>query len=136
MNRIATTTTTNLDDTDDLSRAEQQVVQSRAKLSRSLHQASKSSEALARRLGKELKPTLVVAAAVAGAALAVGVTVALVRRGKHRPAWRAPEEPSALVMAAKGAGLWALRFVARRAAQELVSRLKDPKVQPSRQPAQ
>jgi len=135
MNRIATTT--DKDDNDELSRAEQQVVQSRAKLSHSLHQAGKSSEALARRLGKELKPTLAVAAAVAGAALAVGVTIALVRRGKRHRSWRGPEEPSALVMAAKGAGLWALRFVARRAAQEVVSRLRDPKVgEPRSQPAQ
>ena len=133
MNRIATTTTDY--EPDEVARAEQQVVQSRAKLSHSLRQAGKSSEALARRLGQELKPTLVVAAAVAGAALVVGVTVALVRRGKRRHGWLAPEQPSALVMAAKGAGLWALRFVARRAAQELVSRLNGPELKPTSQPA-
>jgi hypothetical protein len=131
MTRIATTN----NEADELARAEQQVVQSRAKLSRSLYQAGRSSEALARRLGKELKPTLLVAAAVVGALLVVGVTVALVRRGKRRQGWLTPEQPSALVMAAKGAGLWALRFVARRAAQELVSRLK-PELEPSSHPAQ
>ena len=128
MNRIATTN----HDVDEVARAEQQVIQSRQKLSRSLHQAGKSSKAMVQRLGQELKPTLVAAAAVAGAALVVGVTVALVRRGKRRQGWLAPQsqQPSALVTAAKGAGLWALRYVAQRAAQELVSRLRDPKPEP------
>src|SRR5512138_1782568 len=101
MNRIATTN----HDADELTRAEQQVVRSREKLSRSLHQVGKSGEALGRRLAQQLKPTLAVAVAVAGAALVVGVTVALVRRGKRRHGWLAPERPSALLTAAKGAGL-------------------------------
>jgi hypothetical protein len=132
MNRIATTN----HDADELARAEQQVIQSRQKLSRSLHQVGKSSKAMVQRLGQELKPTLATAAAVAGAALVVGVTVALVRRGKRRRSWLAPQQPSALVTAAKGAGLWALRYVAQRAAQELVTRLRDPKLEPSSHPAQ
>ena len=132
MNRIATTD----NEADELARAEQQVVQSRAKLSRSLYQAGKSSEALARRVGQELKPTVVIAAAVVGAALVVGVTVALLRRGKRRDGWFAPEQPSGLALAAKGAGLWALRFIARRAAQELVSRLAEPELEASGRAAQ
>jgi len=132
MNRIATTN----HDADELAQAEQQVIQSRQKLSRSLHQAGKSSKAMVRRLGQELKPTLATAAAVAGAALVVGVTVALVRRSKRRQGWLAPQQPSALATAAKGAGLWALRYVARRAAQELVTRLREPKLEPSSHLAQ
>ena len=126
MNRMATTKS----DTDEVAQAEQQVIQSRQKLSRSLHQAGQSSKAMARRITQELKPTFVTVAVVAGAALVVGVTVAIVRRGKRRHGWSAPEQPSALVTAAKGAGLWALRYVARRAAQELVSRLREPKPEP------
>jgi len=132
MNRIASTD----NEADELARAEQQVAQSRAKLSRSLYQAGKSSEALARRVGQELKPTVVIAAAVVGAALLVGVTVALLRRGKRRDGWFSPEQPSGLLLTAKGAGLWALRFVARRAAQELVSRLTEPELEPSGRAAQ
>jgi hypothetical protein len=133
MNRIATTN----HDADELAEAEQHVIQSRQKLSRSLHQAGKSSKAMVQRLGQELKPSLAAAAAVAGAALVVGVTVALVRRSKRRQGWLAPQQqPSALATAAKGAGLWALRYVARRAAQELVTRLREPKVEPSSHPAQ
>src|SRR4051812_10119371 len=132
MNRIATTK----HDGDELTQAEQQVIQSRQKLSHSLHQAGKSSRAMVHRLGQELKPGLATAAVVAGAALVVGVTVALVRRGKRRQGWLAPQQPSALVTAAKGAGLWALRYVAQRAAQELVTRLKEPKLEPGSHPAQ
>jgi hypothetical protein len=132
MNRIATTD----NEADELDRAEQQVAQSRAKLSRSLYQAGKSSEALARRVGQELKPTVIIAAAVVGAALVVGVTVALLRRGKRRDGWFAPAQTSGLALAAKGAGLWALRLVARRAAQELVSRLTEPDLEPSGRAAQ
>jgi len=124
MNHSATTD----NEADELAKAELQVVQSRARLSRSLQRVGKSSEDLARRLGRELKPTLAVAAAVAGAAVVVGVTVAVLRRGKHRKGWRLPEQPSALTLAAKSAGLWALRFLARRVAQELVSRLAEPRL--------
>jgi hypothetical protein len=122
MNRIATTD----NEADELARAEQQVAESRARLSRSLRQVGKSGENLARRLGNELRPTLAVAGAVAGAAVVVGVAIALVRRSKGRQGWLAPQQPSALAVAAKGAGVWALRFVARRVAQELVSRLAEP----------
>jgi len=121
---------------DELARAEQEVMQSRARLSLSLQQIGRSSEDLARRLGAELKPTLALAAAVAGAGVVVGVTIALVRQGRRRRGWFAPEQPSPLVMAAKGAGLWALRFLARRVAQELVRRFAEPRLSPSSDSAQ
>jgi len=131
MNPIATTN----NEADELARAEQQVMQSRAELSRSLRRVGESSANLARKLSMELKPTLAVAAAVAGAAVVVGVTVSLVRRGRRRQGWFAPEQPSALAVAAKGAALWALRILARRVAQELVSRLTEQTPAPSREPA-
>jgi hypothetical protein len=132
MNRLATTD----NEADELARAELQVMQSRARLSRSLKQVGESSENLARRLGDELKPTLALAAAVAGAAVVVGVTVALVRRGRRRQGWFASEQPSGFAVAAKSAGLWALRFLARRVAQELVSRLAQPAPEPRSDAAQ
>jgi hypothetical protein len=132
MNRIAITD----NEADELARAEQQVAESRARLSLSLREVGKSSENLARRLGNELRPTLAVAGAVAGAAVVVGVAIALVRRGKRRQGWFAPEPPSALGVAAKSAGLWALRFVARRVAQELVSRLAEPTLESQADAAQ
>jgi hypothetical protein len=113
-------------DTEDIARAEAQVAREKAQLTRSLRAVGRSSEHMARRIGSELKPALVAAVAVAGAAAAIGVTVALVRRAKRRDHWFAPEQPSALGNAAKTAGLWALRLLARRVAQELVSRLSEP----------
>ena len=125
MNRMATTTTDR--DADDISRAEAQVRLSRAELSRSVRRVGESSQDLVRRVGHELKPTLAVAAAVAGAAVVVGVTVVLVQR-KRQQRWFGPAQESKLGSAAKVAGLWALRFLARRVAQELVSRLGVPPV--------
>ena len=99
----------------------------------------RSSEALARRLGDELKPAVVVAVAVAGAAGATALAVALVRRSRHKAHWFAAEQPSPLANAAKTAGLWALRLLARRVAQELVSRLSEsaaPQTAPHHSPAE
>lgn len=112
-------------DTDEISLAQAQVERHKADLARSLHQAEKTGERLARRIGHEVKPAIVGAVAVAGAAAAIAVTVALARRGRRRP-WLAPEQPSALSTAAKAAGLWALRLLARRVAQEVVARLGEP----------
>lgn len=113
-------------DSEEIARAEANVAREKAQLTRSLRAVGRSSEDMARRLGSELKPALITAAAVAGAAVAVGITVALVRRAKRRDVWFAPEQPSTLGTAAKTAGLWALRFLARRVAQELVGRLSEP----------
>jgi hypothetical protein len=118
--------TTSFDtETDEIARAEERVRLSKAELSKSLRQVGKSGENLARQLGDELKPTLAVAAAAVGAAVVVGVAVALVRRSRRHNNWLAPEQPSALGAVAKTAGLWALRFLARRVAQEVVSRLTE-----------
>lgn len=111
---------------DEIARAEAQVAREKAELTRSLRAVGRSSEHMARRIGGELKPALGAAVVVAGAAVAVGVTVALVRRGRRRDRWLGPDQPSALSTAAKTVGLWALRLLARRVAQEVVSRLGEP----------
>jgi hypothetical protein len=121
MNSILTTT----NEADEIARAEAQVELRKARLSQSLREVGKSSENLARRLGNELRPMLVVAIAIAGAAAAIGVTMTLVRRTRSRHGWLQPEQPSTLAVAAKAAGLWAMRILARRVAQEVVSRLAE-----------
>lgn len=108
---------------DEIARAEAQVAKEKAELARSLRAVGRSSEKMARRMGDELKPVLGAAVLVAGAAVALGVTVALVRRGRRRDRWVAPRPPSALSTAAKTVGVWALRLLVRRVAQEALSRL-------------
>jgi len=124
-------TTTN--EADELMRAEQAVQESRAELTRSLRQASKTSKNVLRRVQAELKPGVVIAAAVVGAVAVTGVVVVLSRRGRQR--WIAPQQPTPLGVVAKAVGLWALRFAARRAAQALVARLDQPQLSPPPAPA-
>jgi hypothetical protein len=112
-------------DTDEIKLAQAEVDRHKAELARSLRAAEKTGESIARRIGHEMKPAVIGAVAVAGAAAAIVVTVALVRRGRRRH-WLGPQQPSALTTAAKTAGLWALRLLARRVAQEVVSRLGEP----------
>lgn len=112
-------------DTDQIKLMQAQVERHKAELARSLRRAEQTGEQLARRIGHEVKPAVIGAVAVAGAAAALAVTVAVLRRGRRRH-WLAPEQPSALASAAKTAGLWALRLLARRVAQEVVSRLGEP----------
>jgi hypothetical protein len=114
------------DEADEIARAEQRVAERKAELSRSLRRVGESSEQLARRLTRELRPAVTVAIAVAGAAGATALAVALVRRARARKPWFTPQEPSSLAVAAKTAGLWALRMIARRVAQEMVARLNEP----------
>jgi len=121
---------------DEIARAEQLVAERKAQLSRSLRRAGQSGEDLARRMGDELKPTLKVAAAIAGGAAIVAVGIALTKRSRRRSGWLAPEQPSALALAAKTAGMWALRALARRVAQEVVSRLTDPSLSVATAPNQ
>jgi len=109
---------------DELLRAELAVEESRAELTRSLRQVGKSSENLLHRVQAELKPTIVIAAAVVGAVAVTGALVALARRGRHHRGWLMPQQPSALGVAAKAVGLWALRLAARSVAQALVARLE------------
>jgi hypothetical protein len=111
---------------DEIERAEQAVQETRAELARSLQRVGDTGRRLVHEFGHELKPTLVVVAVVAGAAALVGVTAALLRRGRRRHHWLTAESPPALVQTAKGVGLWALRLVARRVAQEVASRLAEP----------
>lgn len=116
-------TTTN--EADELLRAELDLKESRAELTRSLRQAGKTGESLLRRAQAELKPGLVIAAAVVGAVAVTGAIVVLTRRGRQRQRpWLAPQQPSTLGVVAKAVGLWALRFAARSAAQALVARLE------------
>ena len=113
---MATTST----EADEIARATLDVEQSKAQLTASLRQVGNSSAKLAKRLGDELKPSVTVVAAVAGAALLLGVGIAVVRRGRRQRGWLAPERPSVLGTVAKTAGLLALRFVARRMAEAAV----------------
>jgi hypothetical protein len=118
--------TASLENTDEISRAEALVAEQRAQLKRSLSRASRSGEKLAKTLTSELKPAVTAAIVVASAAAIVGVSVAVVRRSSRNRGWRASTEPSVLGNAAKAAGLWALRLLARRVAQEIVARLAEP----------
>lgn len=119
------TTPNGTTDTDEIEQMQAQVERHKAELAQSLRRAERTGAELAQRLGHEFKPALVGAVAVAGAAAAVAVTVALVRRGRRRH-WLVAEQPSALANVARTAGLWALRLVARRVAQEVASRLGEP----------
>ncbi len=121
---------------DELLRAELAVEQSRAELNRSLRRVSQSGEKLLTRVQDELKPGLVIAAAVVGAVALTGAAVALARRSGRKNHWFAPERPSTLGVVAKAVGLWALRMAARKVALEVVARLeqKEP-VAPAAPPA-
>lgn len=110
---------------DELLKAELAVEQSRAELNRSLRRVSQSSERLLNRVQAELKPGLVIAGVVVGAAALTGVTVALVRSRSRKQRWQAPEQPSTLGVLAKTVGIWALRLAARSAARALVARLEE-----------
>ncbi len=112
-------------DTDEIKQAQAQVERHKQELARSLRRAEQTGQQLARRIGHEVKPAVFGAVAVAGAAAAVAVTVALVRRNRRRH-WLAPAQPSALSTAAKSVGLWALRMLAHRMAQEVGRRLEAP----------
>lgn len=117
---------------DEIARAELDVEQSQAQLAQSLRQVGNSSAKLARRLGNELRPSATVMA-VAGAALLLGVGIVVVRRGRSQRSWLVPERPPVLGAIAKTVGLFALRFVARRAAEAAVKRwTADPALTPAR----
>jgi hypothetical protein len=120
-----TSTNVNLQDTDDVARAEAEVAARKADLSASLRQAEKSSERMVKHLGNELKPALVAGLAVVALAAVAGVTIALVRR-KRSSTWLQPEPPSALGTAARGAGMFLLRLAARQVATQLMARLDPP----------
>jgi len=112
-------------DTEEVAQAEADVALHKAELARSLRAVGESGEVMARRIGSELKPAAVAAVVAAGAVAVLGVGVMIARRKRHQH-WLMPEPPSALATAAKTAGLWALRVLARRAAQEIVNRIGEP----------
>ncbi|HEY6078182.1 MAG TPA: hypothetical protein VIW29_05230 [Polyangiaceae bacterium] len=119
-------TPTRPQDNDDIARAEHQVALRKADLKHSLRAAERSGEQLAVRLGSELKPAFIAAAAVAGAAVLTGIGVALLRRRHGRRAWLPPQQPSAFASAARGLGLFLARIAARRIAEEVTRRLAAP----------
>jgi hypothetical protein len=86
------------------------------------------------RLVRELNPGLGGAVVLAGAVVAIGLTAALVR-GRRRARWVGPQRPSAVATVAKTAGLWVLRSVVRRVAEEAVARLAEQSASPHAAPA-
>jgi hypothetical protein len=117
-------TATSLNETDETARAEAHIAEERAQRS-GLRSASESGRSLASRLGELDKPVATTALIVVGVAAVVGIGVALARRSARNNPWRAPARSSFAGNVAKTAGLWALRLVARRAAQELVAQLSE-----------
>src|SRR4051812_1312857 len=97
--------TASLNENDEIARAEAQVAEQRAQLTRSLRRAGQSGEKLARRLGNELKPALTAGIVVAGAVAVVGISIVLVKRVGQRRGWRGASEPSLVANAAKAAGI-------------------------------
>ena len=121
--------------TDEISRAEAQVQKRKTQLSRSLRDVEDSGKHMVERVRDELKPAVHTALLVAGATAILGVAVIVATRSRRSySGWLAPRQPSALGVLAKTAGLWALRAVARRAAQEVVSRLNESHAPPAAAP--
>ncbi len=116
--------------TDELLRAEREVEQTKAELARNLQRVGRTSATLVHRVQAELKPGLVVAAAVVGAVVVTGAVVALTRRRRHQN-WLAPQQPSALGVVAKTVGIWVLRLAARNVAQAVVARLQQTETETS-----
>ncbi len=116
--------------TDELLHAEREVEQSKAELARNLQRVGRTGATLVHRVQAELKPGLVVAAAVVGAVVVTGAVVALTRRRRHQN-WLAPQQPSALGVVAKTVGIWVLRLAARNVAQAVVARLQQPETSPA-----
>src|SRR5688572_24065411 len=109
-------------DLDEVTRAEAEVAARKAQLAQSLRQAEHSGQQLVQRLEHQLKPALIAGIAVAALATAAGITVALVRRRRHS-GWLPPQQPSALATAAKGVGMFLLRFAARQVVAQVTARL-------------
>jgi hypothetical protein len=109
-------------DIDEVSRAEAEVAVRKAELSRSLREAGQSSEQMVQRLRTELKPAMLAALALAGLAAVAGITIAVARR-RRRTRWLPAEQPSTVATAARGAGMFLLRLVARQVTNQLVAKL-------------
>lgn len=109
-------------DIDDVTRAEAEVAVRKAQLAHSLRQAEESGQKLVQNLGHELKPVVIAGIAVAALAAVAGVGVLLARRS-GRSRWLPPQRPSALANAARGAGMFLLRMLARQVAGQIVAKL-------------
>lgn len=111
--------------TDEVQQAVEQVELHKAALARSLRQAERTGVRWAQRMGKQVKPALVVVGAVVGVAVLAGVVATVRRRSRRvRPVWLAPEpSPSALAVLARSAGWWLARLAVQRAAREVAVRL-------------
>jgi hypothetical protein len=103
--------------------AQREVQQRRSELADSLRVASESSTQLVKRVGEQAKPLLIGVAAVASVVAIAAIVVASRRR---RPlVWIGPppaQRPSAFTTAARTAGIWMLRYAARRALQRAADR--------------
>ena len=106
-------------DIDDVTRTAAEVAASKAQLAHGLRQAEKGGQELVENLG--LKPAVIAGIAVA-AVVTVGGIVLLARRNR-RDQWLRPERPSALGNAARGAGMFLLRLVARQIASQVVAKI-------------
>lgn len=108
--------------TTDVQDAERDVAKSKQRFQESLRAAGETGTRLAGEVRKKMTPTLIVATVVGAAAVGVAVVVA---RGSSRPRWRRNEEPSLAGQVARAAGMWLLRAVAVKVAQQLVAKLQD-----------
>jgi len=118
--------------TTDVQDAERDVAKKKQRFQESLRVAGETGTRLAGEVRKKMTPTLVVAAVVGAAAVGVAVVVA---RSGSRPRWRAPQAPSLTGQVARAAGMWLLRAVAVRVAQQLVVQFRDsqtPALAPAR----
>lgn len=108
-------------DTDDITRAAEEVAERKAELSRKLRKASQAGQQGLAKLGEERNPALVIGLAIAAVAVA-GVALALARR-RRSSNWLRPARPTAVGTAARGVGVFLLRMAAREIAGRLVTKL-------------
>jgi hypothetical protein len=117
--------------TEEIARAEAQVLERKAALTRSLRAARRSGEVLYNRVQRELQPALKTAAVLAGAAGVIGLALLVRSRQKRAARWLPPAaQPSLLTTVAKTAGIWAFRRLARYAAVAAVKHWSEPPARP------
>lgn len=118
--------------TTDVQDAERDVAKSKQRFQESLRVAGETGTRLAGEVRKKMTPTLVVAAVVGAAAVGVAVVVA---RSSSRPRWRPAHQSSLTGQVARAAGMWLLRAIAVRVAQELTVKFREaqtPALAPAR----
>ena len=114
----------------EIAEAQRVVAERKAELAQSLRLAGRSSQQFAEHIGSEMKPALLAATAVIGAAALVGVGAVLLKRNRRQRGWLAPERTSPWAVVARSAGLWLARVAARRLAEEVAHRLAAPAPSP------